>query len=79
MTPTKQEMFERKLEVIGMLHELCGMLDGLRTALLVVLEARALPVTAETRARIGDSRWAPDLERWIDRAVTATTLEDVFP
>ena len=51
---------------------------GEAEALLRVLAARGFTVSAATRKRVlacGDKR---TLNRWLDRAATATTLKDVF-
>lgn len=47
-------------------------------ALLVVLGTREFVVDAELEARILEQRDADQLETWLRRAATASTLEDVF-
>jgi hypothetical protein len=51
---------------------------GEAQALLAVLAARGLPVTDEARARILACRDLPVLERWVTRAVTAASIDDLF-
>lgn len=46
--------------------------------LLAVLGARKLPVDDATRERIERCNDPSTLERWITRAATATTLDEVF-
>lgn len=55
-----------------------GTLEGEAKALLAVLGARGLAVDAKTRARIGGCTDPGQLERWIVRAATASSLADVF-
>ena len=47
-------------------------------ALLTFLAARGLPVDETTRERISRCGDAELLQRWIVRAATAKTIEDVF-
>lgn len=51
---------------------------GEAEALLRVLAARGFPVSAATRKRVLACDDKHTLDRWIDRAVTATALKDVF-
>jgi len=55
-----------------------GEARGKIAALLAVLTARGLSVTEVARARIGACEDAATLDRWIARAATASSLEDVF-
>jgi len=46
--------------------------------ILTVLRARGIEVTDDARQRI-QSQWDPAvLERWLERAVVATSIEDVL-
>jgi PD-(D/E)XK nuclease family transposase len=51
---------------------------GLVRALLSVLSSRGIAVTAEARAHIEACRDAPTLDRWITRAVTVASVEEVI-
>jgi hypothetical protein len=51
---------------------------GKMAALLAVLAARGFSMTAEARARIEACNDETTLDRWIARAITAPSLEDVF-
>ena len=55
-----------------------GRAEGLGTALLELLEARAIPVAAEDRARVLACTDEPTLRRWFHRAVTASSVDVVF-
>ena len=50
--------------------------EGKAEAVLEVLAARSLPITADQRARILASRDLEELDRWLIRTVTAAI--DVF-
>jgi predicted transposase/invertase (TIGR01784 family) len=58
--------------------EAIGLIKGKIAALLAVLAARGFSVTEEARARIEACKDAATLDRWIARATTAPSLEDVF-
>jgi hypothetical protein len=47
-------------------------------AILAVLAARGVPVSHEVRARIEACKDAAPLERWIVRAATAASAEEIF-
>jgi Uma2 family endonuclease len=53
-------------------------IDGLREALLTVLDLRAIPCSDDARARIAASTDPATLRRWLLQAKTAATLEAVF-
>lgn len=55
-----------------------GLVEGKSAAIFAVLSARGVPVTAEARARIESCRDQVMLDRWIARAATAGSIEDVF-
>jgi predicted transposase/invertase (TIGR01784 family) len=55
-----------------------GETSGRIAALLAVLMARGLSVSAEARARIEACKDVITLDRWIARAVTAASIEDVL-
>jgi len=55
-----------------------GSLEGRMAALLGVLAARGLPVSAEARARIDACKDVGTLDRWIARSVTAASVEEVL-
>ena len=54
-----------------------GRKEGLRDALLRLLEQRFDELPAEVRQRIEGAEMS-ELERWIDRVITAAALDDVF-
>jgi Uma2 family endonuclease len=55
-----------------------GKAEGRAEAVLRVLQARGLTATAEQRERILGCADAAALDRWIDRAVSCSSIEDVF-
>lgn len=46
--------------------------------IVIILEARGLPVSDEARERITHCTDLDTLDRWIRRAVTATSAEELF-
>ena len=58
--------------------ETAGFAKGKIDAILAVLAARGLAVSRETRARIEACEDLPTLDRWIARAATVTSAEDVL-
>lgn len=55
-----------------------GVAEGEAKAVLRVLEARGIAVPDDTRALIRDCEDLEQVEAWLDRAVTATTVDDLF-
>jgi predicted transposase/invertase (TIGR01784 family) len=55
-----------------------GVVKGKVAAILAVLAARGLVVSVEARARIEACAEVPTLDRWIARAVTAASAEEVL-
>jgi hypothetical protein len=55
-----------------------GQAEGEAKALLRVLAARGVPLSQDDRDKITACTDASTLETWLDRAVTATTMADVF-
>lgn len=55
-----------------------GLAFGLRDALRLVLEARRVEVPPAVAAHIAAERDPAALEAWLDRALTATTIDDLF-
>jgi membrane protein involved in colicin uptake len=55
-----------------------GKAEGRAEALVRVLQARGLAPTAEQRQRILGCADAAALDRWIDRAVSCSSIEDMF-
>lgn len=51
---------------------------GLATAVLQVLEHRELSTSAAVRQRILATKEESTLERWLSRALTAESIEQVF-
>jgi hypothetical protein len=58
--------------------EAIGILKGKAAAVVAVLAARKLPVSYEVRARIEACEDAATLDRWITRATTAASAEEVI-
>ena len=59
-------------------HRAQGRAAGEATAVLMVLDARGIEVTAEHKSRILACSDLAVLERWIRRAVTVTTADELF-
>ena len=55
-----------------------GAVQGKAQALLVVLATRGIAVEALDRGRIFDERDPGRLDRWIARATSSTSIDDVF-
>ena len=55
-----------------------GRADEARSLLLKVLAARSLPVTPDVRARIDREPDLARLESWLEAAITAASIGDVF-
>jgi predicted transposase YdaD len=55
-----------------------GRAEEARSLLLKVLAARSLPVSPDVRARIDSELDLARLESWIEAAVIAATIGDVF-
>ena len=55
-----------------------GEASGRIAAILAVLAARGLPVSEEARARIEAWKDVITLDRWIARAATSASIDDVF-
>ncbi len=51
---------------------------GFAEALLVVLRVRGISATEQTRQRIVAEQDMQRIELWLERAVTANSLDDVF-
>ncbi|HEY3236851.1 MAG TPA: Uma2 family endonuclease [Polyangiaceae bacterium] len=58
--------------------QLQGRAEGKAEALLRLLEKRGFILSAELRERVSSCTDAELLDRWFDRAVTATTVDGVF-
>jgi hypothetical protein len=55
-----------------------GLVEGLAHAVLTLLGARGIPVSAEARAHIEATRDRATLDRWLVRAATAVSVEEVL-
>lgn len=66
------------LEGAGRVREARGEARGEANAIVLVLQARAIALSEEQRARIASCVDKSVIERWLVRAVTAATAEDVF-
>jgi hypothetical protein len=58
------------------LHE-AGVIEGKRQALLKLLNAKFGPLSTERTSRVQTLSSNIELERYLDRVVTATSLEEV--
>jgi len=72
--PNVQELI-REWETKG---EAKGRVEEARSLLLKVLAARSLVVTPDVRARIDAEPELARLESWLEAAVTAASIGDVF-
>jgi hypothetical protein len=59
-------------------HQAKGRAEGRAEALLAVLEARGLPASSETRARILACTDDGQLDAWIRKAVGITSVDELF-
>lgn len=55
-----------------------GRAEGEARALLAILDARGIPVPDEARTRITECTDLDQLDIWVHRAATATTIQDLF-
>jgi hypothetical protein len=55
-----------------------GIAEGKAAAILAVLSARGVPVSNEARARIEACTDVAMLDRWISRAATVSSIDEVF-
>lgn len=55
-----------------------GRLQGMTKMFLHLLDQRGLPVTLEIEQQVSSCRNDAQLQRWFDRALVATRIEDVF-
>lgn len=55
-----------------------GRAESLARAVLAMLTARGVAVPEEARVRIAECRDRAQLEVWVRRAATATTVDDLF-
>ena len=75
-----QSDFARKYTALGRAEgKLEGRLEGEATAILRVLARRGLVVGEEHRSRILACTDLAILETWLDRAIAATSVDEVFP
>jgi hypothetical protein len=73
-----QELAEAKFKLGRAEGRTEGETAGKIAAILAFLAARSIPVTAQARAHIEACRDPVTLDRWIARAATATSVEDVL-
>ena len=55
-----------------------GRMAGMAERLLRLMERRGFPMTEETRQRVITCTDMPLLDLWFDRAIDATTLDEIF-
>ncbi|MGC5365815.1 hypothetical protein ACPXCE_29815, partial [Streptomyces sp. DT24] len=55
-----------------------GRVEGQAEAVLLILDRRGLPLTDEAVHRIRTCTDPDTLHHWLERAITATTTEDLF-
>jgi hypothetical protein len=68
--------FAQRLRAEG---EVLGEAQGEAKAILVVLKARGIPITAHARDRVRACTDPRQLELWIERAATIDRIDDLFP
>jgi hypothetical protein len=74
-----QSDFAKKYVGLGIAEgKVEGKAEGKAEALLTILSIREVPITDEERQRIIACREIAHLDRWVARAVTATSIADVF-
>lgn len=78
ISPERMPALEPWLEQLIQQWEARGEARGEATALRRILACRGIAVDPSTQTRITACTDTATLESWIDRAVTATTLRDVF-
>lgn len=55
-----------------------GKAEGEADAIMLVLQARGLPITAEQQARISGCTDLNQLKRWVSRAAVVDATDDLF-
>ncbi|MEV8398927.1 hypothetical protein [Streptomyces niveus] len=55
-----------------------GRAEGRARDILLVLEARGIMVSDDVRERIGSCRDSALMKSWFERAVTASSVEEIF-
>jgi hypothetical protein len=55
-----------------------GLVEGVQRSLLLLLDARDIPLDAADRARILEEQELQRLQRWFARAVHGASIADVF-
>lgn len=55
-----------------------GRVEGMATMLLRLLDQRGLPLTVELEHQVSGCQDPEQLQRWFDRALQATHVDDVF-
>ncbi len=78
-----QSDFARKYISIGKAEGIAegkaeGIAEGKAQTLLKLLHVKGLAVPAELTARVESCQDLDQLDRWIERVLTATTLDEVF-
>jgi hypothetical protein len=76
MTTKFMDAFVERLLSEG---EAKGKAEGEANLLLRVMAARGLPIPDDKREQVRSCTDTAQLERWADRAATATSIDDVFP
>ena len=87
-TMAERDAYERTRDEIRQVLEIAkarwaegkveGKVEGKIEAVIAVLSARGIPVSDEGRARIEACKDAATLGRWIVRAATAASIEEIF-
>ena len=84
LTPLELEAYRKAMDEIqqardyGEQKEAEGFAKGFVSALLAILGARGLTPSAEARARIEACKDTSTLERWVLRAATAASVEEIL-
>lgn len=77
-TVTGRRYRTRVYNEIDALAEARGRADGVARSVLALLQKRGIAVPDEARARILACRDGAEADVWLDRAFTATTVEEVL-
>jgi hypothetical protein len=59
-------------------HHAQGLAEGKAEAVLAVLAARGIELTAEQRHRVQHGASPADLDKWLGQAATAHSADEVF-
>ncbi|MBI2571007.1 MAG: hypothetical protein HYV63_28715 [Candidatus Schekmanbacteria bacterium] len=73
-----RELVDTRRDVLLALGEARGEARGRAEAVLAVFEARGLPVTPKQRSQVVSCRDLAQLDRWLRRAITASSVAEAL-